>query len=250
MTAQTFTTTTGATYSAENTIGENGEVTYVVKRIVQEGVIPVGSFVIHPDYHPEPTVPGLVNVQFGAGSAEDRHQRTDVPALGSANAPFVVGHKKVNPLDISQTSPILWLRNLAGAQYATGVGAVESSGRTALRTADLVTALVVEWMKRDDLAALTAKYAEFIKAETTWAEQHAKAKADKADQLTTDIMSIAERIADLTKQRDELELSENGMTSPDVTPDMAPVAQLTGAINVLSLKRADLADELATLTKA
>jgi len=248
MTAQTFTTTTGATYSAESTIGENGEVTYAVKRIVQEGVIPVGSFVIHPDYDAEPTTPGLVNVQFGAGSAEDRHQRTDVPALGSASAPFVVGHKKVNPLEISQASPIFWLRNLAGAQYATGVSAVEVTGRTALRTADLVTALVVEWMKRDDLTELTTKYAEFIKSETTWTEQHAKAKADKIDQLTTDIMSIGERIADLTKERDEL--PENTITSPDVTPDMTPAAQLTGAINVLNLKRADLADELTTLTKA
>ncbi|WP_327378638.1 hypothetical protein OG393_32505 (plasmid) [Streptomyces sp. NBC_01216] len=249
MTAQTtFTTVTGATYSAESSIGENGEVTYTVKRIVQEGVIPVGSFVIHPDYDAQPTVPGLVNVQFGAGSAEDRHQRTDVPALGSASTPFVVGHKKVNPLDITATSPIIWLHNLAGAQYATGVGAVDISGRTAMRTADLVTALVVEWMKRDDLAELTAKYAEFIKSETPWTEQHAKAKADKIDMLKLDLLSIGERIADLTKQRDEL--PENGMTSPDVTPDMAPAAQLTGAIAALNLKRADLADELTALTKA
>ncbi|WP_030247648.1 hypothetical protein [Streptomyces sp. NRRL S-350] len=249
MTAQTtFTTVTGATYSAESSIGENGEVTYAVKRIVQEGVIPVGSFVIHPDYNAEPALPGLVNVQFGAGSAEDRHQRTDVPALGSASAPFVVGHKKVNPLDITATSPVIWLHNLAGAQCATGVGAVEVSGRTAMRTADLVTALVVEWMKRDDLTELTAKYAEFIKSETPWTEQHSKAKADKIDKLKLDIMSIGERIADLTKERDEL--PENGMTSPDVTPDMAPAAQLTGAITVLNLKRADLSTELATLIKA
>ncbi|MHC3392498.1 hypothetical protein [Streptomyces sp. A 4/2] len=249
MTAQTtFTTVTGATYSAESNIGENGEVTYTVKRIVQEGVIPVGSFVIHPDYNAEPSVPGLVNVQFGAGSADDRHQRTDVPTLGSASVPFVVGHKKVNPLDITAASPIIWLPNLAGAQYATGFNAVDPSQQTAMRTSDLVTALVVEWMKRDDLAQLTANYAKFINSESPWTEQHTKAKADKIDKLKLDILSIGERIADLTKERDEL--PENGMTSPDVTPDMAPAAQLTGAITALNLKRADLSAELATLTKA
>lgn len=248
MTTQTFTTTTGATYSAEGSIGENGEVTYTVKRIVQEGVVPVGSFVIHPDYHAEPTALGLVNVQFGAGSAEDRHQRADVPVLGSASTPFVVGHKMVNPLDITDASPILRIRDLAGAQYATGVSAVEVSGRTALRTADLVTALVVQWMNRNDLAELTAKYAAFIKAETPWTAQHSKAKSDKVDGLKLNILSIGERIAELTKERDEL--PENGMTSPDVTPDMAPAAQLTGAITALNLKRADLSAELATLTKA
>ena len=247
MTTQTFTTATGATYSAESSTGENGEVTYTVKRIVQEGVIPVGSFVVHPDFHAEPEVPGLVNVQFGAGSAEDRHQRTDVPALGSASVPFVVGHKMVNPLNITDASPIFPLRNLAGAQYATGVSAVEVSGRTALRTADLVTALVAQWMGRDDLAELTAKYAAFLKSETPWTEQHAKAKADKIDGLKLDILSIGERIADAIKERDEL--PENGMTSPDVTPDMAPAAQLTGAITALNLKRADLSAELAALTK-
>ncbi|MFE9428950.1 hypothetical protein ACFYNO_39075 [Kitasatospora sp. NPDC006697] len=248
MTAQTFTTVTGATYSAESIVGENGEVTYTVKRIVQEGVLPVGSFVIHPDYNAEPTMLGLVNVQFGAGSAEDRHQRTDIPALGSASTPFVVGHKKVNPLDITAATPIVWLHNLAGAHYATGFNAVDVSPQTAMRTSDLVTALVVEWMKRDDLAELTAQYAKFIKSETTWTEQHAKAKADKIDKLKLDILSIGERIADLTKQRDEL--PENEMTSPDVTPDMAPSAQLTGGIAALNLKRADLSAELTALTKA
>ncbi|MFF2378424.1 hypothetical protein ACFVUW_28945 [Streptomyces xiamenensis] len=248
MTSQAaFTTMTGATYSAETSIGENGEVTYTVKRIVQQDVIAVGSFVVHPDFHPEPTIPGLVNVQFGAGSAEDRHKRTDVPALGSASAPFVVGHKKVNPLDITGAVPVIWIGDLAGAQYATGVSAVDVSSRTAVRTSDLVTALVIEWMKRDDLAELTAKYAEFIQSKTTWVEQHAKAKSDRIDRLKLDILSIGERIADLTKERDEL--PESGMTSPDVTPDMNPAAQLTGAISTLNLKRADLSAELVTLTK-
>ncbi|MGW4894555.1 hypothetical protein ACWEQL_20115 [Kitasatospora sp. NPDC004240] len=245
MTAQTITTMTGLSYSVEDVTGENGEVTYSVKRIAQEGLIPVGSFVIHPDYNPEPKMPALINIQFGAGSPENRHQRTDVPATGDADMPYVVGHRMVNPLDLAPESPIFLLADLAGAATGTGTSSMKPAPYTVFRTSELVTALVLHWMQRDDLAELTAKYAAFIKSETPWSQQYAEAKAAKVDKLTTKIMSIGERIDELTKQRDEL--PEGGVNNPDATPDMAPAMQMTGSINALKLKLNEVTKQLAKL---
>jgi hypothetical protein len=244
---QSLTTANGLNYSYMATVGEYGEVTYRVERVAPEGAIPVGSFVIHPDYHVQPKVPGLVNVQFGAGSPQDRHQRTDVPNLGSASVPFVVGHKLINPLEIiAGDEPFFFLPDLAGAQTATGTSSVPAAMGTVVRTTDLVVALVKAWMARPDLDALTAKYAEFIKSDSPWTKQYVEAVAARMDVLATDIMSVSERINELAKQRDEL--PEGGVTSPDVTPDMTPSAQLTGAINALKLKRGELIQVRARLT--
>lgn len=244
MTAQ-ITTATGLTYSVDGTVGENGEVTYSVSRVAVDGAIPVGSFVIHPDYDPQPTTPALVNIQFGAGSPEDRHQRTNVPATGTATMPYVVGHKLVNPLNLTPESPIFYLSDLRAAVTGTGTSSMNPEGDTLLRTSALVTALVRHWMQRADLPELTSAYAQFVKAETPWTEQFAKAKTAKVDELTIMIMTLSEQIEELTKQRDEL--PEGGLNHPDATPDMAPAVQMTGAINALALKRSEVTDALNAL---
>ncbi|MEU0112007.1 hypothetical protein ABZ313_42610 [Streptomyces sp. NPDC006251] len=239
---KTLTTPAGRTYTADVTIGEHGEAIYDVERVGQMGAFPVGTFVIHPDFHPLPKVDGLVNVQFGGGSPTDRHQRTNVPVMGSASLPYVVGHQLVNPADLVDETSVLRLRDLAGANTGTGTSAGGATFNTTARTADLVTALVRDWQARDDYDQLTATYFAFI------APQRAEAVAKKADELTCEIMSISERIDALTKQRDELP-DTPAPQSADITADMDVAAQLTGQITALQCKREDLIAERAELTK-
>ncbi|KUN57621.1 hypothetical protein AQJ46_47020 [Streptomyces canus] len=239
---ETLKTAAGRYYTAEVSIGEHGEAVYDVKRVGQMGAFPVGTFVIHPDYHAFPEVDGLVNIQFGGGSPTDRHQRTNVPVLGSASLPYVVGHQLVNPADLVDETSVFRLRDLAGASTGTGTSAGGATLNTSARTADLVTALVRNWQARDDYDQLTATYT------ATLAPQRAEAIAKKADDLSCKIMSIGERIDELTKQRDELPAT-TAPQSDDITPDMAPAVQLTGQILALQCKREDLIAERADLTK-
>lgn len=239
---ETLKTAAGRFYTAEVTIGENGEAVYDVKRVGQTGAFPVGTFVIHPDFHALPEIEGLVNIQFGGGSATDRHQRTNVPALGSASLPYVVGHQLVNPADLVDETSVLRLRNLAGASTGTGTSADGASSNTSARTADLVTALVRDWQARDDNDQLTATY------NATLAPQRAEAIAKKVDDLSCKIMSIGERITELTKQKDEIAATP-APQSADITPDMAPAAQLAGQITALQFTMEDLIAERADLTQ-
>ncbi|WP_086809725.1 hypothetical protein [Streptomyces reticuliscabiei] len=239
---ETLKTAAGRTFTAEVTIGENGEAVYDVKRVGQMGAFPVGTFVIHPDYNALPEVEGLVNIQFGGGSPTDRHQRTNVPALGSASLPYVIGHQLVNPAGLVDETSVFRLRGLAGASTGTGTSSGDSTPNTSARTADLVTALVRNYLARDDYDQLTATY------NASLAPQHAAAIAEKADELSCKIMSIGERIAELTKERDELSATTTPQ-SADITPDMAPAAQLTGQITTLQFTMEDLIAERAELTK-
>ncbi|MCX5216176.1 hypothetical protein OG689_44380 [Kitasatospora sp. NBC_00240] len=247
-----ITTPAGRTYTANVVIGEHGEAIYEVDRAGQDSLIPVGSFVIHPDYNLFPKVPGLVNVQFGMGSAVNRNERMNVPALGTANLPYVVGHKLVNLEEITDETPVYRLRDVAGAATATGTASLPASGATAKALADLVTALVADWLERSDREQLVAAYEEFLAPQRA-AEQAKRdaaleaAKQARVEKLTAEIATAVELIGTLEQQRDSLTPSASG--NPDVTPAMDPIVQMNGQITALRLQVEDLAEELAALTK-
>jgi len=254
VTTQTITTVAGRTYSTVATTGENGEVTYAVERVSQGEVTPVGSFVIHPDYNLIPTVPGLVNVQFGAGSATDRHQRTDVPVLGSASAPFVIGHQLVDPSKITEETPNYWLSRLAVASAPTGVSATGASSATAARTSDLITALVANWSDRKDNAKLVAQYEKFLAPQRAEAEAEAAATkkltdAQRAGELATNMLSIKERITLLAKKLADLPEITDETSDEDKAALTTAKITLTAGITALQQKNGDYADEYAVLTK-
>ncbi|WP_328372883.1 hypothetical protein OG800_50965 (plasmid) [Streptomyces sp. NBC_00445] len=174
MPTKQLTTQAGSVYSYMTDEGENGERIYSLFRDTQTGPLPVGAVVIHPDYHLDPVTPGLLNVQFGRGSGEDRHERTDVPVLGSESAPFVVGQQLVNPADLDVdpeaetpvTDPVLnFTRSVRGATTATGSHSFRADTKTFTRVRDLVTALVKEYRADKTTPKREAKYTKFLTAQ-------------------------------------------------------------------------------------
>ncbi|MEU5958277.1 hypothetical protein [Streptomyces sp. NPDC047525] len=189
--AKTFTTPAGATYSYTVTTGDHGEAVYDLSRVFQDGAAKstIGAIVIHPDYNLDPIVPGLLNVQFGKGSV-DRHERTDVPLLGTENAPYVIGHQLVNPADLEVekdaekpvTDPWVNLtRTVRGAVAPVEASSFQADTETCERVRDLVTALIKVYRQDEATASREAQYSKFLD------EERALALAPQIQELTAKI---------------------------------------------------------------
>ncbi|WP_078661789.1 MULTISPECIES: hypothetical protein [Streptomyces] len=199
---QTFTTQTG-TYSYSVSEGENGETIYDLSRVFQDGALPVGAIVIHPDYNPFPEVPGLLNVQFGKGGAE-RDERTDVPMLGEElEAAFIIGHQLVNPADLDvdpeaekESAPkVRFLRgHLRAAATEVKSPSTTASKATFLAVQDLVTELVKIYRADKATAKREAKYGKFLDA------QRAEVLAPQIKEVDDLIKALQLKKAQLTEK--------------------------------------------------
>ncbi|OEJ29097.1 hypothetical protein AS594_36525 [Streptomyces agglomeratus] len=165
---QTFTTPAGATYAYTVETGENGEAVYDLSQVFQEGAFPIGAVVVHPNWELAPAVAGLLNVQFGKGSPEDRHGRTDVPMLGDGELPYVVGSHLVNPADLTaetngEDAPLLRFRKaVLGAAFPTNSPAENPYKETFDKVRDLVTGLVKTYQADKATPKREAAYAKFL----------------------------------------------------------------------------------------
>ncbi|WP_331729441.1 hypothetical protein OG592_43910 (plasmid) [Streptomyces avidinii] len=183
---QTFTTPAGNTYSYAVETGENGEAVYGLSRIHQDGVSPIGTVVVHPNWELFPKVEGLLNVQFGKGSGTDRHQRTDAPKLGDTELPYVVGSHLVNPADLTTetdngAAPLPKFRKqMLGSAYETNSPAENASQDTFEKVRDLVTTLITTYQTDKATPQREAAYTKFLNAQRTDAIQ---ADIDKLDAI-------------------------------------------------------------------
>ncbi|MER6195949.1 hypothetical protein ABT234_01030 [Streptomyces sp. NPDC001586] len=181
----TFTTPAGATYSYTVETGENGEAVYDLSRVLQDGVFPVGTVVVHPNWELSPAVAGLLNIQFGKGSGTDRHERTDAPKLGDMELPFVVGSHLVNPADLTTetdngAAPLLKFRKrMLGAAYETNSPAENASQDTFDKVRDLVTGLITTYQTDKATPAREATYTKFLNTQRAEAVQTEINKIDE-----------------------------------------------------------------------
>ncbi|MFI2906642.1 hypothetical protein ACG2OD_01445 [Streptomyces sp. PDY-4] len=165
---QTFTTPAGNTYAYTVEAGENGEAVYDLSQVFQDGVFPIGSVVVHPNWELFPAVKGLLNVQFGKGSPEDRHGRTDLPMLGDGDLPYVVGSHLVNPADLTAETDgegaalLKFRKRMLGAAFPTNSPAESASQETFEKVRDLVTGLVKVYQADKDTEAREAAYENFL----------------------------------------------------------------------------------------
>lgn len=200
---QTLTTQTG-TYSYSVSEGENGETIYDLSRVFQDGALPVGAIVIHPDYNPFPEVPGLLNVQFGKGGAE-RDERTDVPMLGEEiEAAFIIGHQLVDPADLDvdpeaeekESAPkVRFLRGyLRAAATEVKSPSTTASKATFLAVQDLVTELVKIYRADKATPKREAKYAKLLDA------QRAEVLAPQIKEIDDLIKALQLKKAQLTEK--------------------------------------------------
>ncbi|MEV7842285.1 hypothetical protein [Streptomyces albidoflavus] len=210
---KTFTTKSG-TYAYSVSEGENGETVYDLSRVFQDGALPVGAIVIHPDYNPFPTVEGLLNVQFGKGG-EDRNERTDVPMLGEElEAAFIIGHQLVDPTDLD-TDPdaesegkakaepkVRFLRGyLRAAATETNSPSTEAGRDTFLAVQDIVTELVKLYRADKNTPKRAAKYTTQVLA------------PQRAELLAPQIKETDDMIAALQLKKARLIEKLNGTTA-------------------------------------
>ncbi|MEU2770664.1 hypothetical protein ABZ628_28570 [Streptomyces diastaticus] len=210
---KTFTTQFG-TYAYSVSEGENGETVYDLSRVFQDGALPVGAIVIHPDYNPFPTVEGLLNVQFGKGG-EDRNERTDVPMLGEElEAAFIIGHQLVDPTDLD-TDPdaesegkakaepkVRFLRGyLRAAATETNSPSTEAGRDTFLAVQDIVTELVKLYRADKNTPKRAAKYTTQVLA------------PQRAELLAPQIKETDDMIAALQLKKARLIEKLNGTTA-------------------------------------
>ena len=213
MSGKTFTTQFG-TYAYSISEGENGETVYDLSRVFQDGALPVGAIVIHPDYNPFPTVEGLLNVQFGKGG-EDRNERTDVPMLGEElEAAFIIGHQLVDPTDLD-TDPedesegkakaepkVRFLRGyLRAAATETNSPSTEAGRDTFLAVQDIVTELVKLYRADKNTPKRAAKYTTQVLA------------PQRAELLAPQIKETDDMIAALQLKKARLIEKLNGTTA-------------------------------------
>ncbi|MCL3999256.1 hypothetical protein [Streptomyces lavenduligriseus] len=197
---QTFTTPAGNTYAYTVETGENGEAVYDLSQVFQEGAFPIGAVVVHPNWELFPETAGLLNVQFGKGSGEDRHERTDAPMLGDGELPYVVGSHLINPADLTadtdgENTPLLHFRKrVLGAAFPTSAPAELASKETYEKVRDLVTALIKVYQDDTDTPAREAVYAKFLNA------KRAQAIQTEIDQLDTKIQALTIQRATLTEK--------------------------------------------------
>lgn len=199
----TLTTQAGATYSYGVSEGENGETVYDLSRVFQDGAMPIGAIVIHPDYNLFPSVPGLLNVQFGKGGIE-RDERTDVPMLGEElEAAFIIGHQLVNPADLDveegaaqpETAPkIRFRRSVRAAATETNSPSTDASTATFRKVQDLVTELVKIYRADKNTTKRETTYAAHLGA------QRAEALEPKLKELDNQLKALHLKKAELTEQ--------------------------------------------------
>ncbi|MGC0380056.1 hypothetical protein [Streptomyces sp. SAI-129] len=198
---QTFTTPAGNTYSYAVETGENGEAVYDLSRVLQDGVFPIGTVVVHPNWELFPKVAGLLNVQFGKGSATDRHERTDAPKLGDMDLPYVVGSHLVNPADLTAetdngAAPLLKFRKrIMGAAFETNSPAENASQDTFEKVRDLVTGLVTTYQADKNTPKREAAYTKFLNGKRAEAVQAEINKLDdKAQALAFMRAELVEKL--------------------------------------------------------
>lgn len=200
---QTFTIQPG-TFSYSISEGENGETIYDLSRVFQDGALPVGAIVVHPDYNPFPEVPGLLNVQFGKGGPE-RDERTDVPMLGAElEAAYIIGHQLVNPADLDvdpegeekESAPkVRFLRGaLRAAATEVKSPSTVASKATFLAVQELVTELVKIYRADKATAKREAKYGKFLDA------QRAEVLAPQIKEVDDLIKALQLKKAQLTEK--------------------------------------------------
>ncbi|MGV2917353.1 hypothetical protein [Streptomyces alfalfae] len=198
---QTFTTPAGNTYSYAVETGENGEAIYDLSRVLQDGVFPIGTIVVHPNWELFPKTEGLLNVQFGKGSATDRHERTDAPKLGNMDLPYVVGSHLVNPADLTAetdngNAPLLKFRKrMMGAAFETSAPAENASPETFEKVRDLVTGLITIYQTDKATPARQATYTKFLNTQRAEAVQAQINKLDdKAQALAFMRAELVEKL--------------------------------------------------------
>lgn len=198
---QTFTTPAGATYSYSVETGENGEAVYDLSRVLQDGVFPVGTVVVHPNWELFPKTEGLLNVQFGKGSATDRHERTDAPKLGDMELPYVVGSHLVNPADLTAetdngAAPLLKFRKrMLGSAFETNSPAESASQDTFDKVRDLVTGLVTTYQTDKNTPNRETTYTKFLNGQRADAVQTEINKLDgKAQALAFIRAELVEKL--------------------------------------------------------
>ncbi|MFI6689318.1 hypothetical protein [Streptomyces sp. NPDC050485] len=200
---KTFTTPAGNTYSYAVETGENGEAVYDLSRVLQDGVFPIGTVVVHPNWELFPKTEGLLNVQFGKGSGTDRHERTDAPKLGDMELPYVVGSHLVNPADLTPATdnagtPLLKFRKrMLGAAYPTNSPAENASQDTFEKVRDLITALVTTYQTDKTTPKREATYTKFLNNQ-------------RAEAIQTQITQLDDKAQALTLYRAELIEKLNG----------------------------------------
>jgi hypothetical protein len=210
--SKTIKTPAGAVYNYTVETGEHGEAVNRLERVFTEGALPVGAIVIHPDYHLEPSVKGLLNVQFGTGGVE-RHERTDVPLLGGPHDPYVIGHQLVNPADLDVTEgedgdgkapvaepKITFSRTVRAALTETNSPSVRASRATFEKVQDLITALITIYRADKNTPQRETQYTAFLNTQ-------------RAEALQPQIDAIDTQIKTLTHTRHELTDKLNGYTS-------------------------------------
>ena len=203
MSKKTIKTQAGAVYSYTVETGEHGEAVYSLERVFTEGPLPVGAIVIHPDYHLEPSVPGLLNVQFGKGGIE-RHERTDVPLLGGPHDPYVVGHQLINPADLDvdpeaedgkapvAEPKITFSRTVRAALTETDSPSTRASRTTYEKVQDLITALIGEYRTDKNTPKREATYTAYLNT------QRAEALQPQIDAINNQIKTLQHARAELT----------------------------------------------------
>ncbi|TKS96417.1 hypothetical protein [Streptomyces lasalocidi] len=198
---KTFTTPAGHTYSYSVETGENGEAVYDLSRVFADGVFPIGTVVVHPNWELSPATEGLLNVQFGKGSPTDRHERTDAPQLGDMELPYVVGSHLVNPADLTAetddgAAPLLKFRKrMMGAAFAANAPAQPASPETFEKVRDLVTGLVITYQADKATPKREATYAKFLNAQRAEAVQAEINKLDaKAQALALMRAELADKL--------------------------------------------------------
>ncbi|MFD8413937.1 hypothetical protein ACFV2Q_19620 [Streptomyces sp. NPDC059650] len=194
---QTFTTPAGNTYAYSVETGENGEAVYDLSQVFQEGAFPIGAVVVHPNWEPFPKTAGLLNVQFGKGSGEDRHERTDAPMLGDGELPYVVGSHLVNPADLTEQSDglVRFRKPVLGAAYPTSAPAENAYKETFDKVRDLVTGLIKAYQADTDTPAREAVYAKFLNGKRAEATQTEIGQLDaKAQALAIQRAALVEKL--------------------------------------------------------
>ncbi|MEU7073028.1 hypothetical protein AB0B30_28240 [Streptomyces narbonensis] len=194
---KTFTSPAGNTYAYAVETGENGEAVYDLSQVFQDSVFPIGVVVVHPNWELFPKTAGLLNVQFGKGSPEDRHGRTDAPMLGDGELPYVVGSHLINPADLTgdDTDGLVRFRKpVLGAAYPTSAPAENAYKETFEKVRDMVTGLVKVYQADKDTPAREAAYAKFLDT------KRAEATQTEIDKLDAKVQALAIQRAALVQK--------------------------------------------------
>ncbi|WP_185908673.1 hypothetical protein [Streptomyces sp. WAC02707] len=194
---QTFTTPAGNTYAYSVETGEHGEAVYDLSQVFQDSAFPIGAVVVHPNWELFPKKAGLLNVQFGKGSGEDRHERTDAPMLGDGELPYVVGSHLIDPADLTAEDGglVRFRKPVLGAAFPTSAPAENAYKETFDKVRDLVSGLVKAYQADTDTEAREAAYAKFLDGKRAEAVQAEIGKLDaKVQALAIQRAALVEKL--------------------------------------------------------